>query len=39
LAEFALDMKVVMLGEDARGKLLAKKTARLRALLPHAFRL
>jgi cytidine deaminase len=39
LAEFALDLKVVMLGEDARGKLLAKKTARLRALLPHAFRL
>jgi cytidine deaminase len=39
LAEFARDMKVVMVGEDGRGKLIATKTARLGALLPRAFRL
>ncbi len=39
LAEFARDMKVVLLAEDDRGKVLARKSARLAQLLPQAFRL
>ena len=39
LIEFARDMKLVLVAEDARGKIIAKKTARLAKLLPHAFRL
>ena len=39
LSEFAGDMKVVMLAQDARGKLTARTEARLSALLPQAFRL
>jgi cytidine deaminase len=39
LAEFALDMKVLLVAEDARGRVVAKRTARLSALLPQAFRL
>ena len=39
LAEFARDMKVVMVAEDDRGQITARKTARLAALLPQAFRL
>ena len=41
LAEFAqgrTDMKLVLVADDARGRLVAKKTARLSALLPQAFR-
>jgi cytidine deaminase len=38
LAEFARDMKVLLVAEDDRGAILAKKTARLAALLPQAFR-
>ena len=38
LSEFAGDMKVVMLAQDARGKLSARTDARLSALLPQAFR-
>jgi cytidine deaminase len=39
LSEFAPDMKVVMIAQDARGKELARADARLAALLPLAFRL
>ncbi len=39
LAEFARDMKLVMVAEDARGRVVARKSARLAALLPSAFRL
>jgi len=39
LSEFAGDMKVVMVAQDARGKEVARADARLSALLPLAFRL
>jgi len=39
LSEFAGDMKVVMIAQDARGKEVARAEARLSALLPLAFRL
>lgn len=39
LAEFANDMKIVLVAEDARGRTSARTNARLSALLPHAFRL
>jgi cytidine deaminase len=42
LSEFAPDpnkMKVLMVAEDARGRITGKKAARLSALLPLAFRL
>lgn len=39
LSEFARDMKVVLVAEDAAGKVLGKSTHRLAALLPKAFRL
>jgi cytidine deaminase len=39
LAEFARDMTLVMVAEDARGRVIARKSARLAALLPRAFRL
>jgi cytidine deaminase len=39
LAEFARDMKIVMLAEDRRGETIARKTASLAKLLPMAFRL
>ncbi|HEY3816569.1 MAG TPA: cytidine deaminase [Polyangiaceae bacterium] len=39
LSEFADDMKVVMIAENARGKEVARAEARLSALLPLAFRL
>jgi cytidine deaminase len=39
LAEFALDMKVLLLAEDGRGTIIARKTERLSSLLPRAFRL
>ncbi len=41
LAEFTSetnDLKLVLVGEDARGRVVAKKTARLSLLLPQAFR-
>lgn len=38
LVEFAPDMKLVLASEDARGRLVAKETARLSALFPRAFR-
>jgi cytidine deaminase len=39
LAEFARDMKLVLVAENDGGRIIARKTARLAALLPHAFRL
>ena len=39
LAEFARDMKLVLVAEDDGGRITARKTARLAALLPQAFRL
>ena len=39
LAEFARDMKLLLVAEDDRGRVVARKTARLAALLPQAFRL
>ncbi|HEY1696735.1 MAG TPA: cytidine deaminase [Polyangiaceae bacterium] len=39
LCEFANDMKLVLVAEDARGRLTATDEARLAALLPLAFRL
>jgi cytidine deaminase len=39
LAEFARDMRLVLLAEDERGRIVAQKGARLSALLPQAFRL
>jgi cytidine deaminase len=39
LAEFARDMRLVMIAEDDRGRVIARKSARLAALLPQAFRL
>jgi cytidine deaminase len=39
LAEFARDMKLVLVAEDDRGHVVARKSARLATLLPLAFRL
>jgi cytidine deaminase len=39
LSEFADDMKVVMIAQDAKGREVARAEARLSALLPLAFRL
>jgi cytidine deaminase len=39
LSEFARDMKVLLVAEDARGRITAKKATRLSTLLPLAFRL
>jgi cytidine deaminase len=39
LVEFARDMKLVLVAESRRGKIIAKKTTRLATLLPDAFRL
>jgi cytidine deaminase len=39
LAEFARDMRLLLVAEDNRGRVLARKSARLAALLPQAFRL
>jgi cytidine deaminase len=39
LAEFALDMKVILITADARGHIAARRTTRLSKLLPSAFRL
>ncbi len=38
LAEFARDMKLVLVAENGRGQVVDKKTSRLSALLPQAFR-
>ncbi len=39
LVEFAPDMKLGLVGEDARGRVVARRAARLAKLLPGAFRL
>jgi cytidine deaminase len=39
LAEFARDMKVVLVAEDPHGRVIARSTQSLAALLPLAFRL
>ncbi|MBV9949361.1 MAG: cytidine deaminase [Myxococcales bacterium] len=39
LAEFARDMKLLLVAEDDSGKIIGRSSARLGALLPHAFRL
>jgi cytidine deaminase len=39
LAEFARDMRVVLIAEDARGRIVGRRTTRLARLLPQAFRL
>jgi cytidine deaminase len=39
LAEFARDLRVVLVAEDARGRIVARRTTRLARLLPQAFRL
>jgi cytidine deaminase len=39
LAEFARDMRLVLVAEDERGRVIAQKGARLSVLLPQAFRL
>lgn len=39
LAEFARDLAFVLVAEDDQGKIASRKKARLRALLPSAFRL
>jgi cytidine deaminase len=38
LAEFARDMKIVLVAED-QGRVLGRRVHRLSSLLPHAFRL
>ncbi|MGO9833768.1 MAG: cytidine deaminase [Polyangiaceae bacterium] len=37
LAEFAREMKVVLVAEDARGRVVARRTESLSRLLPRAF--
>lgn len=39
LAEFARDLAVILVAEDSRGRLAGRRRARLRSLLPDAFRL
>jgi cytidine deaminase len=39
LAEFALDMRIMMVAVDAKGAITKSRGARLAALLPQAFRL
>jgi cytidine deaminase len=39
LAEFASDLRVILVAEDARGRVTARRSARLASLLPQAFRL
>jgi cytidine deaminase len=39
LAEFARDMGLLLVAEDDTGKIVGRSSARLNALLPHAFRL
>jgi cytidine deaminase len=38
-AEFAQDLRFALIAEDARGRITARKSARLSRLLPQAFRL
>jgi len=38
-AEFARDVRFVLIAEDGRGRITARKSARLSRLLPQAFRL
>jgi len=37
LAEFAREMKLVLVAEDAKGRIVARGSDRLSRLLPHAF--
>jgi cytidine deaminase len=39
LAEFARDIRLVLVAEDEAGRILGRASARLSALLPHSFRL
>ena len=39
LAEFARDIRLVLLAEDEAGRIVGRASARLSALLPHSFRL
>jgi cytidine deaminase len=39
LAEFAADMKIVLVAEDSRGRVTKRESATLAELLPRAFRL
>jgi cytidine deaminase len=39
LAEFSRDVKLVLVAEDGKGRIVARKAARLSSLLPQAFRL
>jgi len=39
LAEFARDLRIELVAEDDSGRVIARKSARLAALLPQAFRL
>jgi len=39
LAEFAIDLRLVLAAEDDKGRIVRRSSARLSALLPHAFRL
>jgi cytidine deaminase len=39
LAEFAREVRFVLVAEDQAGRILRRSSARLSALLPHAFRL
>jgi cytidine deaminase len=38
-AEFARDVRFILIAEDERGRVVARRTARLSKLLPDAFRL
>jgi hypothetical protein len=39
LAEFADEMRVLLVAEDARGRIVARRSVNLSRLLPEAFRL
>jgi cytidine deaminase len=39
LSEFAREMRILLVAEDARGRIAAKKATKLSTLLPMAFRL
>jgi cytidine deaminase len=39
LAEFARELRLLLVAEDDSGKIVGRSSARLSALLPHAFRL
>lgn len=39
LVEFEGDLRLILVAEDARGRIIRRSSARMSALLPHAFRL